>query len=263
MAGASDDHSTAKLWALLGGIASLLSILTWLGASNAAELKDLLADSPPSGSGSAPYTPPTVHNPDNPDTSEGSTDESGPEPDESDPEPSTPIPDPTEEAFKAISAGDCLTVYDTGRRGTTSIDWSVDVPPDPVSCAGEQALVRVTATDTACPTGYGKSYWSYQSATTGNTTKLCLTRIYHATYCMLGQQSGDSISLGTMTSVACRREPVPAPYNQIMHITGVYRAPAGANANNCRRVAGDQTRYWAWLVDDGATLLCTMIYQGG
>ncbi|MFE9724147.1 hypothetical protein ACFYQ5_11285 [Streptomyces sp. NPDC005794] len=234
----------------------MLSILTWLGASNAAELKDLLADSPPSSSSPAPYTPsPTVHTPVSPDTSEGSTDKSVPEP-------TTPTPDPTEEAFKAISAGDCLAVYDTGRGGTTSIDWSVDVPPGPVSCAGEQALVRVTATDTACPTSYGKSYWSYRSAT-GNTTKLCLTRIHHAAYCMLGQQSGDSISLGVMTAVACRREPVPAPYNQIMHITGVYRAPAGANANNCLWAAGDQTRYWAWLVDDGATLLCTTIYQGG
>ncbi|MEU1574860.1 hypothetical protein ABZ519_27615 [Streptomyces collinus] len=65
-----------------------------------------------------------------------------------------------------------------------------------------------------------------------------------------------------MTAVACRREPVPVPYNQIMHITGVYRAPAGADANNCR-AAGDQTRYWAALVDDGATLLCTTVYQGG
>ncbi|MFD6338620.1 hypothetical protein [Streptomyces sp. NPDC060131] len=248
----------------------MLSILTWLGLSNAAELKELLADSSPSSSSPSPYTSsPTIYTPDRPDTDdrpdtgdgpdtgEGSTD------DEPGPEPSTPTPDPTEDAFKAISAGDCLAVYDTGRGGTTSIDWSVDVPPAPVSCADEQALVRVTATDTACPTSYGKSYWSYRSATTGDTTKLCLTRIYHASYCMLGQQSGDSISLAMMTAVACRREPVPAPYNQIMHITGVYRAPAGANANNCRRAAGDQTRYWSWLVDDGATLLCTTIYQGG
>ncbi|MBB6074603.1 hypothetical protein HNR57_000487 [Streptomyces paradoxus] len=65
-----------------------------------------------------------------------------------------------------------------------------------------------------------------------------------------------------MTAVACRREPVPVPYNQIMHLTGVYRAPAGADANNCRRAAGDQTRYGAALVDDRATLLCTTIYQG-
>ncbi|MBQ1089239.1 hypothetical protein [Streptomyces sp. B93] len=235
--------------------------------SNAAELKDLLADPSPSSSSASPYMPPspsrapytpppTVDTPDGPDTGEGDTEEP-------DPEPSTPTPDPTEEAFKAISPGHCLAVYDTGRGGTTSIDWSADVPPDPVSCADGRAQVQVTATNRACPTGYGKSYWSYRSATTGDTTQLCLSRVYHATYCMLGQQSGDAISLGLMTAVACRREPVPAPYNQIMHITGVYRAPAGANANHCLRVAGDRTRYWAALVDDGATLVCTTIYQGG
>ncbi|MEV7868505.1 hypothetical protein AB0P17_20950 [Streptomyces sp. NPDC088124] len=249
----------------------MLSILAWLGVSDASELKDLLSDTPPSSSSPASDTPrPAGHAPDPPDPGEGSTDE--PDPDDPDtgagstdepaPEPSTPTPDPTEQAFKAISAGDCLAVYDTGRGGTR-IDWSVDVPPSPVSCADDQALVRVSATDTVCPTSYGKSYWSYRSATTGNTTKLCLTRVYHVNYCMLGQQSGDTITLGMMTATACRREPVPVPFNQIMSITGVYRAPAGANANNCLRVAGDRTRYWAWLVDDGATLLCTTIYQGG
>ncbi|WP_158710963.1 hypothetical protein [Streptomyces albus] len=256
MAGASSDHSTAKVLALVGGIASVLSILTWLGVSNATELKVLLADSQPSRSSPASYTPsPTVRIPDDPEIGEGNADEP-------DPEPPAPTPDPTEEAFQAISAGDCLAVYDTGRGGK-SIDWSADVPPDPVSCAGEQAQVQVTATDTACPTGDGRSYWSHRSATTGDTTKLCLSRIYHATYCMLGRQSGDAISLGLMTAVDCRREPVPAPYNQIMHITGVYRAPAGANADNCRRAAGDRTRYWAYLVDGDSKLLCTTTYQGG
>jgi hypothetical protein len=61
---------------------------------------------------------------------------------------------------------------------------SVGAPPDPVSCAGEQAQVQVSAINTACPTGYGKSYWSYRSATTGGSTKLCLTRVYHANYCI-------------------------------------------------------------------------------
>lgn len=258
MAGASDDHSTAKLWTLVGGIASVLSILAWLGVSNAAELKNLLADSPPPSSSPAPYvSSPAVHISDDPETTEESADDPDP-----DPEPSTPTPDPTEESFEAVSAGDCLAVYDTGRGGTTSIAWSAAVPPDPVSCADEQAQVQVTATDTACPTGRGKSYWSYRSATTGDTTKLCLTRIYHAAYCLLGQQSGNLVSLGLMTAVDCRREPVPAPYNQIMRITGVYRAPAGANANNCLQTAGDRTRYWAAVVDDGATLLCTTIYEG-
>ncbi|MFE7408854.1 LppU/SCO3897 family protein [Streptomyces laurentii] len=286
VADASGDHSTAKLWALLGGIASLLSILTWLGASNAAELKDLLSESSPTGSPStsAPGTsrPPahisgdsggsgdsgdsgdsgssrgsgTSDTSETPDAGQGSDDKP-------DPGPTTPPPDPTEEAFKARSPGDCLPLYDTGRGGDTRIAWNVNVPPAPVSCSDGRALVRVTATDTTCPTGDGKSYWSYQSVTTGTTRTLCLSRVYHAYYCLLGRQSGDSITLGPMTAVACRREPVPVPYNQIMHIMGVYRAPAGATAANCRQSAGDRTRYWAWLMDDGATLLCTTIYQGG
>ncbi|MBU6529533.1 hypothetical protein ACFUIW_26140 [Streptomyces sp. NPDC057245] len=258
MTDASGDHSTAKWLAVLGGLASVVSILAWLGLSDAAELKDLLTSSSPSSSSTTPYTPPsTADTTDDPGMKERNTD------DESGPESPTPTPDPTEEAFKAVSVSDCLAVHDTGRGGATSIDWSSDAPPDPVPCADVRAQVQVTATDTDCPTGYGKSYWSYWSDATSTTTKLCLTRIYHANYCLLGQQSGDSISLGLMTAVDCQRKPVPSPYNQIMSITGVYRAPAGANANNCLRVAGDQTPYWTALVDDGATLLCTTIYQGG
>ncbi|MGW5640339.1 hypothetical protein [Streptomyces sp. NPDC003832] len=247
--------------ALLGGIASVLSILAWLGVSNAAELKDLLDDSPSPGSSSEAHDTSgwSSGGSTGGDTSGGST---GGDTGGSGAGPSTVERDPVEEAFKAISAGDCLELYDTGRGGSSTINWSVDVPPDPVPCDSEQALVKVTATDTTCPTGLGKSYWSHHSATTGTSSTLCLSRKYHPTYCMLGQQTGDSISLATMSAVACRREPVPAPYNQIMHITGVYRAPAGANANNCPQSASDPTRYWAWLVDDGATLLCTTIYQG-
>ncbi|MFC8866950.1 hypothetical protein ACFUAC_04715 [Streptomyces sp. NPDC057148] len=58
MTDASDDHSTAKSWALISGIASVLSILGRLGLGNAAELKDLLTGPPSSSSGPAPYTPP-------------------------------------------------------------------------------------------------------------------------------------------------------------------------------------------------------------
>jgi hypothetical protein len=149
VAGASDDHSAAKVWALIGGIASVLSILGWLGLNNVGELKDLVADSPPSSSSPAPYTSsPSDRIPDDSDTGEGNADEP-------DPEPSTPTPDPTEEAFEAISAGDCLAVYDTGRGGTTSVEWSVGAPPDPVSCAGEQAQVQVSAINTACPPAMG------------------------------------------------------------------------------------------------------------
>ncbi len=178
---------------------------------------------------------------------------------------SAPAPDRTEEAFKAVSVGDCLPVYDTGRRGT-SIDWSADMPK-PVSCGSDRAgLVRVTSTSTTggdCPRDTGKASWTYRSAASGKTTRLCVTRIYRKHYCMLGEQSGDRISIGAMTAVDCRAQQVPSAYNQVMHILGVYRAPAGAGAGNCRQGASDRTRYWAWLVDGGDTLLCTTIYRSG
>ncbi|UGY92456.1 LppU/SCO3897 family protein [Streptomyces gobiensis] len=184
------------------------------------------------------------------------------------PEPTTATPDPTATAFKAVSAGDCLTVYDTGYGGSTA-QWSTDVPPAPISCRSEKALVQVTKVTTyssSCSSGTGKSYWSYRSTTDGETTVLCLTRIYHKNYCLLGKQTGTGsnarISLGPMTAVNCTDKKVPTAYNQIMHITGVYQAPANASARNCARVQGDQTTYWAWTVNDGKTLLCTTIFRG-
>ncbi|MFD8981236.1 serine/threonine-protein kinase [Streptomyces sp. NPDC059564] len=174
----------------------------------------------------------------------------------------TPTPDPTEAVFRAVSAGDCLPVYDTGEGGDY-IKWSARVPPDAVPCASERAHVWVSrVTDGSCPTGADKTQWTYQSTSSGRTTRLCLNGVYHPNYCMLAKQSGDSINLGSMTMVDCRAAQVPSGYNQIMHITGVYQAPAGANTSNCRRAQGDQTRYWSWLMNDGATLLCAMIFQG-
>ncbi|WKX73163.1 serine/threonine-protein kinase [Streptomyces sp. XD-27] len=176
-----------------------------------------------------------------------------------------PAPDPTEEAFEAVSTGDCLPVHDTGFGGERTVKWSAELPPDPVSCGSGRALVRVTGTTGAqCPSGVGKASWSYRAVSTGEVRSLCLSRVFHTSYCLLGRQSGDRISVGPMTAVDCSRsQRVPVPYNQIMHITGVYRAPAGANASHCVRGQGDRTRYWAWTVDDGSTLLCTTILQGG
>ncbi|MEU8546188.1 serine/threonine-protein kinase [Streptomyces roseoverticillatus] len=171
-------------------------------------------------------------------------------------------PDRKEEAFKAVSAGDCLPVYDTGRGGD-AIAWSADVPPKPVSCSSQWAgLVRVTSTTgSVCPGGVGKASWTYASSGSGRTTKLCVTRIYLKNYCVLGKQSGDSITIGPMTAVDCRAQRVPTAYNQVMHISGVYRAPAGADAGNCRQGTYDRTRYWAWLVNDDEVLLCTTVFR--
>ncbi|MFE1961530.1 hypothetical protein [Streptomyces sp. NPDC059479] len=179
-------------------------------------------------------------------------------------ETSSPASDPTEESFKAVSAGDCLEVYDTGRGGDR-IDWSADVPPAPVPCHIQAAgLVQVTSTtDTTCPTGAGKASWAYTSDVSGETSKLCVTRIYHKYYCVLGKRVGDKTLLGSMTAVDCKAQRIPAAYNRIIHITGVYQAPPNASTRNCAQGPNDQTQYLAWLVDDDKLLLCAKIYQGG
>ncbi|MFB7273555.1 hypothetical protein [Streptomyces sp. NPDC056244] len=155
-------------------------------------------------------------------------------------------------------------VYDTGRGGD-SIDWSADVPPAPVPCHIQAAgLVQVTSTtDTTCPSGAGKASWTYTSDVSGETSKLCVTRIYHKYYCVLGKQVGDKTLLGSMTAVDCKAQRIPAAYNRIIHITGVYQASPNASTRNCAQGPNDQTRYLAWLVDDDKLLLCAQIFQGG
>lgn len=276
MAGASDDGSTGRLWALLGGIASALAILAWLGVSNAQELKAVLSDSPtPSASstpgfGSIPDEPSeTASTPDDPVSSETDSGDSGWDDDsiggsdEPDPEIS-PTPDPTEESFKALSAGDCLEVFDTGRGGDR-IDWSLDIPSPRVPCNIRAAgLVQVTSiTDSTCPSDTGQASWTYTSAVSGETTKLCVTRIYQKFYCVLGNQVGDETRLGPMTAVDCNAQRIPAAYNRILHIIGVYQAPANAGPRDCAQGPNDRTQYVTWLVDDSRTLLCTKFFQPG
>nr|WP_302185322.1 hypothetical protein [Streptomyces sp. GMY02] len=277
MAGSSDDGSTAKLWALLGGIASLVAIVSWLGVSNAQELKAVLSESSPSSSSPAPSfgsTPDgpseTAETPDDPEPSDtdsgdpGWDDDFSGGSDEPESETPSPTPDPAEEAFKAVSAGDCLEAYDTGRGGD-SIDWSPGVPSAPVPCNSQSAgLVQVTSTtDTTCPSGAGKASWTYTSVISGETTKLCVTRIYQKYYCVLGKRVGDNTRLGSMTAVDCEAQRIPAAYNRIIHITGVYQAPPSASPRNCALGPNDQTQYLAWLVNDDKLLLCAKIYQSG
>ncbi|GAA2354564.1 hypothetical protein [Streptomyces cuspidosporus] len=178
-------------------------------------------------------------------------------------EPATPTvaPDPTADAYRAVSPGDCLAVYDTGYD-----DYNTRIPYR-VSCGAGNAYMWVSAVRSsggACPQGPGRNYMSYTSR--GQTTALCLTRQFKVGYCLLAKQSGSGaqarMNAGLMTAVDCDAKRVPAQYNQILHITGVYRAPANASARNCARVQGDRTYYWSWLVNGGRTLLCTMIYQG-
>ncbi|MBH5338114.1 hypothetical protein IHE55_26370 [Streptomyces pactum] len=157
--------------------------------------------------------------------------------------------------------GDCLAVYDTGQGR-----WSAQAPYR-VGCGGGNALVQVSAvrsSSAGCPTGAGRSYWTYTSAS--GTTALCLTRQFHVGYCLLAEErgSGDGLRMhaGLMTAVDCEARRIPSQYDRILHITGVYAAPADANAAHCARVQGDRTRYFAWVVDGGRTLLCTMVFTG-
>ncbi|MFM9372154.1 hypothetical protein [Streptomyces sp. Da 82-17] len=175
----------------------------------------------------------------------------------------TATPDPTESAFKDVTTGDCLPLWDTGHGGTSTVEWSSEQPPDPVSCKSEDALVQVTGVTGSCDSGTNDATWTYSSPTSGETTQLCLRRIYHKGGCFLANQENNKIvDMGPMTAVDCTAKKVPSAYNQIMHITGVYNTSKGTDASLCRRVQNDQTTYWSWTVDDGETLLCTMVYQG-
>lgn len=173
----------------------------------------------------------------------------------------TPAPDPTAEAYRAVSPGDCLAVYDTGRG-----DYNTRMPYR-VGCSAGNAYMWVSAVRSSaggCTQGADRNYMSYTSR--GQTIALCLTRQFKVGYCLLAKQSGSGQSAqmraGLMTAVDCDAKRVPSRYNQVLHITGVYKAPATRSAGDCARVQGDRTYYWSWLVNGGRTLLCTMVYQG-
>lgn len=171
-----------------------------------------------------------------------------------------PPPDPTEEAFKAVSPGDCLKLWHTGS------EWS-STTPIKADCDSQDGVMWVSSVKNstgACPSGPGLSYLYYQGSS-GDTTALCLTRQFKEGYCFLGKQEGSGsgakiTDANLMSLVECTASQVPSPWNQIMHITGVYAAPANVTYEHCARVQGDQTYYWHWIVNEGKTLVCTMVY---
>ncbi|MGO4421088.1 hypothetical protein AB4Z54_20790, partial [Streptomyces sp. MCAF7] len=166
--------------------------------------------------------------------------ETEPEPETTSPEPE---PDPTEEAFKAVSYGDCLDVVDTGYGGTTKYDWSEE-EPNTTSC-GYGTRVKVTGTTDDCPTGVGKATWSYYSTSSGERTALCLTGQYHQGDCLLAEHEGNTISsIAMLSSPNCTDRKVPVPYNEILVVTDIYRA-TGAGAEVCRHGQYDSNTYWS------------------
>jgi hypothetical protein len=186
--------------------------------------------------------------------------DTGAEP-EPEPETSTPEPDPTEEAFQAVSYGDCLDVVDTGYGGTTEYDWSEE-EPNTTSC-GSGTRVKVTGTTGDCPSGVGKATWSYYSTSSGERTALCLTGQYHRGDCLLAKQeeNDDLSTIAMLSSPNCTDDEVPVAYNQIVVVTDVYRATAGVGTEACRRGQYDTHTYWSTTVDDGATMLCLRAYD--
>ncbi|MDT0306408.1 hypothetical protein RM780_05455 [Streptomyces sp. DSM 44917] len=165
----------------------------------------------------------------------------------------TPEPDPTLDAFRAVSAGDCLhTWMVSGDR------WSSDIP-EIISCEADGAAVYVTrVSDSAgsCPVDAGRSYLSYRGEE--ETAVLCVTRLFEAGQCFLGSP-GNSANL--MSWVDCEATRVPQPYDRIFNVTGYYNSSYGTGAAVCRRVAGDTTRYLSWVVDQGAAVLCAVVYR--
>ncbi|MFJ4704803.1 hypothetical protein ACIP6I_08090 [Streptomyces anulatus] len=166
-----------------------------------------------------------------------------------------PESDPTADAFQRVRVGSCLPVHRTGRGSA----WNVDVPPEAVSCGSRRAgLFRVTRTGgsgVSCETGKGRTSWRYYSRATG-ATKLCLERVWVERYCILGNNTSDGMSLGTTTAVDCRAKRVPQPYDHVLVVSGVYRAPSDAGSKYCREGPSDRRTYWSLVVTGGTILVC-------
>lgn len=196
-------------------------------------------------------------------SSSGASDDYEPEPapepePEPEPEPSSPEPDPTEDAFKAVSVGDCLDVFDTGYGGKENYDWSEE-EPNTTSCGN--ARVRVYGTTGSCTNTQDQATWSYYSSSSGKRTALCLEGQYDNGDCLLADNSGGSATIALLSSVNCTDREVPNAYNDIFVITAIYRATASTTTADCRAGQYDTNTYWSQKVDDGATLLCMKAYD--
>ncbi|MEU4179240.1 hypothetical protein [Streptomyces sp. NPDC026589] len=165
-----------------------------------------------------------------------------------------PVSDPTTEAFRRVRVGSCLPIHRTGPGSA----WNVDVPPEAVSCGSTRAgLFRVTRTggsDVSCEMGKGRTSWSYHSRT--GAAKLCLERVWVERYCILGNNTSDGMSLGTTTAVDCRAKRVPKPYDHVLVVSGVYRAPSDAGSKYCREGSSDRRTYWSLVVANRTILVC-------
>lgn len=167
-----------------------------------------------------------------------------------------PASDPTTEAFRRVQVGSCLPIHRTG----SGDDWNVGVPPAAVSCGTQRAgLFRVTRTggdSVNCEAGAGSASWVSPRSGATEAVKLCLERIWVKQYCILAEDNGGSMSLGSTTAVDCGATSVPRPYSHVLAISGVYRAPADADSAHCREGAADPRTYWSLVVTGRTILVC-------
>ncbi|MDT0441366.1 LppU/SCO3897 family protein [Streptomyces johnsoniae] len=157
------------------------------------------------------------------------------------------------EAYQAVNAGDCLRNWATGQN-----TWAAEVP-QVIACGADGAALwvsHVADATSGCPSDGGRYHLSYTSDE-GETVALCITRQFEVGQCLLGSQDG---SVNLWSWVDCRAG-VPAPYNQVYSITGVYAAPAHPTSDDCDRTPSDGSRYTYWLVDDETVLLCAVAYS--
>ncbi|MFJ2224584.1 hypothetical protein ACIOFY_31655 [Streptomyces anulatus] len=167
-----------------------------------------------------------------------------------------PASDPTTEAFRRVRVGSCLPIHQTGSGG----EWNVGVPPAAVSCGTRRAgLFRVTRTggdSVNCEAGAGSASWTSPRSGASEAVKLCLERVWVKQYCILAEDNGGSMSLGSTTAVDCGATSFPLPYDRVLAISGVYRAPADANSAHCREGATDPRTYWSLVVTGRTILVC-------
>ncbi|MFC8623007.1 hypothetical protein [Streptomyces anulatus] len=88
-------------------------------------------------------------------------------------------------------------------------------------------------------------------------TKLCLERVRAERNCILGNNTSDGMSLGTTTTaVDCRVKRVPEPYDHVLVVSGVYRAPSDAGSKYCGEGSSDRRTYWSLVVANRTVLVC-------
>ncbi|MEV6395138.1 serine/threonine-protein kinase [Streptomyces sp. NPDC051907] len=170
---------------------------------------------------------------------------------------SGPTPDSEDVAFRAVRTGDCLSAYADGRDG-----WSTPTPQR-VACGSATAYTRVTAARSGvafgdCPTGHGRAYWYHRGSLPAYGVSLCVERQFRKGECFVAKRTGTQVTTSLLTNVwSCDATTVPAGYNEVLQITGYYKAQASYPRGFCSQGQYDQNYYWYYEVDGGRSVLCT------